>query len=186
MDRLETPRLILRPFRDEDRDDLYAYARDPRVGPPAGWPPHKSPQESLEIIRTVFAAPRTFAMELRETGRVVGSAGLVDQHHPELPGRDDELGYALSAAYWGRGLATEAAEALLRWSFEDLGLDTVWCVHYEGNQRSRRVMEKCGFRFQFSREADVPLLGERRLEHHWALATGEWLARRGEREEAGR
>ena len=47
-------------------------------------------------------------------------------------------------------------------------------------------MEKCGFRFQFSREADVPLLGERRLEHHWALARGEWLARRGEREEAGR
>ena len=72
---LETPRLSLRPLRELDAEDLYAYARDPRVGPIAGWPIHESPEESREIIRTVFSAPNVFALELRETGRVVGSAG---------------------------------------------------------------------------------------------------------------
>ena len=52
---LETPRLLLRPFRDEDAEDVYHYARDPRVGPIAGWPPHKSLEESREVIRSVFS-----------------------------------------------------------------------------------------------------------------------------------
>ena len=47
---LETPRLRLRPFRDSDAADVYAYAKDPAVGPIAGWPPHRSEQESREII----------------------------------------------------------------------------------------------------------------------------------------
>ena len=64
---LETPRLVLRPFTPADAEDLYDYARDPRVGPIAGWSPHRSMEESREIIRTVFAAPHVFAVELRET-----------------------------------------------------------------------------------------------------------------------
>ena len=81
---LETPRLSLRPFRELDAEDLYAYARDPRVGPIAGWPIHESPEESREIIRTVFSAPNVFALELRETGRVVGSAGPVSYTHLDV------------------------------------------------------------------------------------------------------
>ena len=62
---LETRRLRLRPFRDDDAADVYDYARDPRVGPIAGWQPHTSVEESREIIRTVFSAPGVFAMELK-------------------------------------------------------------------------------------------------------------------------
>ena len=100
---LETPRLSLRPFRELDAEDLYAYARDPRVGPIAGWPIRESPEESREIIRTVFSAPNVFALELRETGRVVGSAGLVGRHPAgEISGcPDDEIGYALSPCLLG-------------------------------------------------------------------------------------
>ena len=177
MYRLETPRLILRPFRESDRDDLYAYARDSRVGPAAGWLPHRSPQESLEVIHTVFSSPKAFALELRETGRVVGSAGFMDRCHPELPGRNDELGYALAADCWGRGLAAEAARELLRWGFETLGLEIAWCAYYDGNSRSKRVIEKCGFQYQFSRKENVPLLGEERLTHHWALTYDAWRRR---------
>ena len=169
MERLETERLILRPFAAEDAADLYAYARDPEVGPAAGWPPHGSEAESLEIIRTVFSAPHVFALVLRETGHLIGSAGFVDGHRAELPGPDDELGYWVGRPWWGRGLATEAARELLRYGFEDLGLRTVWCDHYEGNGSSRRVIEKCGFVYQFSAETDVVLLGERRLTHFYAL-----------------
>ena len=66
---METDRILLRPWRDSDAGSLYKYASDPEVGPRAGWPPHKSVAESLEIIRTVFGdATNTWAIELKETG----------------------------------------------------------------------------------------------------------------------
>ena len=74
---IETPRLLLRPYRDADAADLYAYSRDPRVGVIAGWQPHRSEEESLRFLRTVFSAPDVFALELRESGRAVGSIGFV-------------------------------------------------------------------------------------------------------------
>ena len=161
---LETARLLLRPFREEDAGDVFAYASDPRVGPIAGWPAHKSPAESLEIIRTVFSAPGVFAMVLRETGRVVGSVGFVGGHpagqSPDCP--DDELGYALAPDCWGRGLVPEASEAVLEYGFTQLGLRRVWCGHYAGNWRSGRCMGKCGFRYAFARTTRVELLGEDR------------------------
>ena len=92
MQTLETERLLLRPFTDGDAADVYDYARDPRVGPNAGWTPHRSEAESLEIIRTVFAAPGVAAVVLKQTGRVIGSAGFTGRHRAELPGPDDELG----------------------------------------------------------------------------------------------
>ena len=112
---LETARLRLRPFRDSDAADVYSYARDPRVGPIAGWPPHQSVDESLEIIHIVFSTPGVFAMELKETGTVIGSVGFVGNHpageFTDCP--DDEIGYALSPAFWGRGLMPEAVDAVL-------------------------------------------------------------------------
>ena len=79
---IKTSRLLLRPFTEGDAADLYEYAKDPRVGPPAGWPPHKSAEESLEIIRTVFAAPHTFAVVDRASGKVIGSAGFTGKSRP--------------------------------------------------------------------------------------------------------
>ena len=74
---LETARTLLRPFADGDASDLYAYARDPRVGPAAGWKPHANVEESLRTIHTVFSAPNVFAIVDRESGHVVGSVGFV-------------------------------------------------------------------------------------------------------------
>ena len=122
---IKTNRLLLRPFAETDAADLYEYARDPRVGPPAGWPPHGSVGESLEVIRTVFAAPHTFAVVDKPSGRVIGSAGFTGKARPEFPAPNDELGYALSADFWGRGLMPEAVEALLRYAFSELGLAAV-------------------------------------------------------------
>ena len=172
-----TARLMLRPFRESDAADLYAYAADPRVGPVAGWPVHTSVENSREIIRTVFSSPNVFAVADRESGRVIGSAGFVGEHRTELPGPDDEIGYALNPEFWGRGLMPEAVRELLRYGFEDLGLETIWCNHYDGNENSRRVIEKCDFRLRFSQWTDVPLLGEERLTHFYALTKGEWQNR---------
>lgn len=173
---LETERLILRPFQEADAADLYEYAQDPRVGLPAGWPPHQSLEESREIIATVFSAPNTFAVVDKPSGKVIGSAGFVGRHQTLLPGPDDEIGYALSPEYWGRGLMPEAVEELLRYGFEELGLCSIWCNHWDQNQKSRRVIEKCGFRYRFTREEDEPLVGERRQICFYAWEEEEWKA----------
>lgn len=174
---LETRRLLLRPFTEEDAADLYEYAKDPRVGPAAGWPPHTGVENSREIIRTVFSAPNTFAVVDKATGKVIGSSGFVNTHREGVPKPDDEIGYALNPAFWGRGLIPEAVEKLLEYGFRELGLAAVWCSHYAGNQKSRRVIEKCGFLPRGSAEENVPLLGERRTALLYALTREEWAAR---------
>ncbi len=174
---LETPRLVLRPFTLADAEDLYDYARDPRVGPIAGWSPHRSVEESREIIRTVFAAPHVFAVELRETGRVVGSVGLVGRHpmgdHPNCP--DDEAGYSLRPDLWGRGLMPEAMKAVLDYSFTQIAIKRVWCGHVAGNWRSARVIQKCGFHYCTSR---TERHGEQdKLIYYYVLTGEDWRER---------
>lgn len=169
--------MILRPFSVLDTGDVYAYAQDPRVGPIAGWPAHRSYFESWDIVRTVFSQPGVFAMELRENRKVVGSVGFVGrQPIPNCPG-DDEIGYALSHAYWGRGLMPEAVEAVLRWGFQDLGMDRIWCGHYAGNWRSRKVIRKCGFRYAFSFTENLALLREDRLTYQYIQTREDWRER---------
>ncbi len=78
---METSRIILRPWRDSDADILYKWASDPDVGPRAGWAPHKSVEESLEVIRTVFKdATNTWAIELKETGKAIGAITIEVWH----------------------------------------------------------------------------------------------------------
>ena len=174
---LETERLRLRPFREDDAADVYAYARDSRVGPIAGWPPHGSVEESRQIIRTVFSAPGTFAMELRESGQVIGSVGFVGRCPAGDPAWEDEIGYALGYRWWGRGLVPEAVEAVLACGFTRRGLRRVWCGHYGGNWRSARVIGKCGFAYRFSRTEAVPLLGQTRQCCYYAQTKEAWRER---------
>lgn len=171
---LETPRLLLRPFEERDAADLYAYAKDPEVGLPAGWAPHESQAESLEIIRTVFSVPHVFAVVEKASGRVVGSAGFVERYRKQLPGPDDEIGYALSRAYWGRGYMPEVVAALLEYGFQERGLNTIWCACYDFNQKSRRVMEKCGFTYRLSERQWVETLDIECKDLQYAMTREEW------------
>ena len=173
---LETPRLLLRPWQEADAEECYRYAKDPLVGPIAGWPVHTSVENSRQIIRDVLSTPETYAIVLKETGLPIGSVGL---HHNDLAERDDELelGYWLGVPYWGRGIVPEAARELLRHAFEDLGLARVWCACYDGNAKSRRVQEKLGFTYQWTTQnVPVPLLGETRTGHVSLLTREDWLA----------
>ena len=131
-------------------------------------------EESRQIIGTVFSAPNVFAVVDKASGRVIGSAGFVGRHQTMLPGPDEEIGYALSPEFWGLGLIPEAVRELLRYGFEDLGLAAIWCGHYDFNDKSRRVVEKCGFRWRFTNRAWVELMGEERTELHYALTREEW------------
>ena len=108
-----TERLALRPWRETDAEDLYRYASDERVGPPAGWPAHKSVEESREIIRTVFSRDSVYAVTLKGAGRAVGCIGLLAgaQYNFPLAPDEGELSYWLGVPFWGRGLIPEAARA---------------------------------------------------------------------------
>ena len=143
IERLETERLILREFRESDAEDVYEYARDPEVGPNAGWKPHESLDESRNVLKYFIESGEVWAIEDKATHKVIGSIGL---HKREREGYtfDRELGYALSRAYWGRGLMTEAASAIVDYAFAH-GVKTLLVAHFDFNDRSRRVIEKLGF-----------------------------------------
>lgn len=176
---LETDRLIMRPWEEADAEDLYRYAKDPDVGPIAGWPPHTSVENSREIIRDVFSAPETYAVVLKETGKPIGSIGLLFGENGTEPllENEAELGYWVGKPYWGRGLIPEAARELIRYGFEDLELQCLWCVCDDSNDKSKRVMEKCGFVFDhIERGLPCELMGDIRDEHFTALSRAQWEA----------
>ena len=145
---LRTSRLILRPWRQTDLEDFYAYASVPGVGPMAGWKPHANREESQRILDRFISGRKTFALEYR--GRVVGSLGVErydEEQYPECAAqRVRALGFVLAKDCWGRGLMPEAANAVIRWLFQEMDLDLILCGHFLWNRQSLRVQEKCGFR----------------------------------------
>ena len=148
---IDTGRIILRRWSMSDLDDFYEYCKDPDVGPWAGWKPHESIEESRERLRD-WVKPENeelkFALELKETGKVIGSIGIeVDGHRRNMPGCKS-LGYVLGKEYWGRGLMTEAVHAAIDYAFRDMKLRMLSINHYPANQRSKRVIEKSGFRYE--------------------------------------
>ena len=175
---LTTERLLLRPWETTDAESLYEYAKDPDVGPIAGWPPHQSVEESRRIIETVFAAPESYAICERENGIAIGAIALKMGDATDMTDRADEceLGYWLGKPFWGRGYMPEAAAELIRHAFEDLAMHAVWCGYYEGNLKSKRVQEKLGFIYNHTHPAvPVPLMGETRVGITNRLTKEEWL-----------
>ena len=147
---IETPRLILRPWQGTDLEDFYEYARVDGVGQMAGWLPHKDLEESRQILSMFIAEKKTLALELKENRKVIGSIGLETRDADlgitaKLMGR--EIGYVLNKDYWGRGLMPEAVKAVIDYCFSELGFDWLTCGHFIRNGQSRRVVEKCGFRY---------------------------------------
>jgi len=147
----ETPRLTLRPFTAEDLHDFNAYASVPGVGEAAGWPHHKSLEESKKILDMFIEQKANLSLWHKADGKVIGSLGLHKSWTDEL---DDykhlsayEMGYVLSKDYWGQGLVVEAARTVIGYLFDELKLDAISICHFQENAQSRRVIEKLGFEF---------------------------------------
>lgn len=176
--RLDTARLLLRPWREDDAEELYRYAKDPAVGPAAGWPPHTSVENSREIIRGVLSEPITWAVVWKETGLPIGSMSLMVDGTcgRKLAENEAEIGYWLGVPYWGKGLIPEAVRRVQRYAFETLGMARLWCAYFDGNEKSKRVQEKCGFVYHHTVwQVECPLLGEVRTEHYTVLTREAWL-----------
>ena len=155
MKTLRTKHLLLRPWEITDAEALYAQAHNPIIGKRCGWNPHKSVEESREIIEVVLSKPHSFA---------IGSIGLLLQGESNLPiGENEaEIGFWLGEDFWGKGYVTEATLRVLQYAFEQLNLTQLWASAYEENIASQRVLEKCGFRYHHTLEDFLfPLIGER-------------------------
>ena len=148
---LETDRLIIREWSEMDLEDFFDYAKVDGVGQMAGWNPHTSIQESKTILEMFINEKMTFALELKENHKVIGSLGLetlsllLRDEYENLVGR--ELGYVLSKEYWGKGLMPEAVNRVIKFCFEQENYDYLMCSHFVINSQSKRVIEKSGFRF---------------------------------------
>jgi RimJ/RimL family protein N-acetyltransferase len=165
---LKTDRLILRPWKEEDAHELYKYAKDQRVGPAAGWPVHTDAQNSLQIIKDVLSAEETYAVVLKGENLPIGSIGLMigEKSNITIEKDEGEIGYWLGVPYWGYGIIPEAVKEIMRHGFEDMGLKAIWCGYYDGNEKSWRVQEKCGFKYHHTKkEVKLKLIDEIRTEH---------------------
>ena len=148
---IKTERLVIREWQLSDLDAFYKYASVPGVGECAGWKHHENKEESLERLNKFIKEKHVFAIAEKETNTVIGSLGV------EFYGQEDkltefdgykgrEIGFVLNKDYWGRGIMTEAVKALIDYLFNVLDFDFLLCGHYDFNDRSKRVQEKCGFK----------------------------------------
>lgn len=172
-----TERLILRPWKESDAEILYEYAKNPEVGPIAGWPVHTSVEDSLNIIKNVLSAPETYAVCLKEDNIAIGSVGLIPPMQSHMKAAEDEIeiGYWIGVPFWGKGYIPEAVRRLQKYAFENLGCSAMWCGYYEGNEKSKRCQEKCGFVYHHTEEnKPCALMGDVRTEHFTKLTKEQW------------
>lgn len=179
-DRLETERLILRDFRLEDTEAVHAYGSDPEVTAYMPWGPN-SPEDTAAFMARALEQQATWprldlglAIELKAEARVVGSIAL---HLRDIPNATVELGYVLRRDLWGRGLVSEAAEAVVAMGF-GLGLHRIAAACDARNVGSYRVMEKLGMRREGLLQQDRLIRGAWRDTYVYALLAQEWTGRR--------
>lgn len=158
---LRTERLTLRAMRASDDTDMYEYASDPRVTEYLLWDVHPDQFYTARYLDYVVRHYRTgeftdWAVTVTETGKMIGTCGFtrIDMEHSV-----GEVGYVLNPAFWGKGIAAEAVRAVIEFGFERLALHRIEAKFMRGNERSLRVMEKCGMKFEGYRRESMRIKG---------------------------
>ena len=139
--------ITLRPWEEKDAEDLYNLAKNPNIGPNAGWTPHKSVEESLNVIKNIFSRKETYAIIYEK--KIVGCVGLL--FYPNFQhdwGKDSaQIGYWVGEEYQNRGICTKASKILIQRAFKDLNVKAIYATYYIDNLKSKRVLEKLGFKY---------------------------------------
>ena len=168
---LRSERLLLRPFRFDDVDDVFAYATDPEWGRHLPVPvPYTRPDAEEFVARCILADPENrLEWAVVHEGTVSGGVTLITQ----LPGTA-ELGYSIARPLWGQGLTTEGAQAVIAYGFEELGLTRIQAYADIRNAGSWRVMEKLGMQREGLLRSNRVVHGERTDDVIYALLREEW------------
>ena len=179
-DTLETERLKLRPWSTADSDELYSLASDPSVGPNAGWTPHPDSEHSRNVIDNYLSMPGTFAVIEKSSGRIAGCMALKFGNGCNIPldPADTEIGFWIGKDFWNKGYATEAAQRVIEYAFDELACSKVWCLCLEANVACIRVQEKLGFLFRRTEDVYNTSYGTRCMrvsflsDDRWRIMTG--------------
>ena len=182
---LATKRLVLRGLRVADSYDMYEYARRSDVTRYLTWNPHPNREytkESLEYILTRYRAGEFFdwAVIWHEDGepgdKMIGTCGFT---RFDYSNNSAEIGYVINPEFRGRGIAGEAARRVIRFGFEDLGLNRIEARYMDGNIASRKVMEKLGMKYEGTMRGALRLGNEYRDVGVCALLYDEYNRWRG-------
>ena len=147
---LQTPRLVLRKLEITDAEAIFAYASDPQVATYTLWEAHRSIDDTYAYLNNhVFELYRSgqgmdWGIIAKESNKLIGTCGLYNTPTH----RRAEIGYALSRAYWGQGLMTEAAKSAIAFGFHVMQLQRVQGYCAVENVGSARVLEKAGMQFE--------------------------------------
>ena len=158
---LHTPRLILRRIKRTDIDDIFDYAHNPETSKFLLWYPHETKGDTRFYFHNVdkrYKAAEFFdwAIEEKNSCRMIGTCGFTAIHEID---RKAEVGYVINPRYMGNGYATEAVMRVLEFAFFDLGLERVEARYIIGNDKSRRVMEKCFMKYEGTQRHSVMAKG---------------------------
>ena len=173
---IDTPRLTLRKMRMSDAPDVYRYAKDPEVARHVLWEAHKSMWETRAYIRYMLwqyrsGLPSSWAIELKETGQVVGTIGYMSYNADNAT---VEVGYSLAREQWSKGLMTEALNAVIGETFRALDMHRIEAMHFTDNPASGRVMEKCGMLHEGHLRGRVCCKGVFRDVEMWGMVRKDW------------
>lgn len=175
---IETERLRIRKLSEADAEDMFAYASDSEVTRHLIWNTHESIEDTLLFIRSTLSAyssgePGTWGIEFRETGKLIGTIGL---HNWKPESRRIETGYVISKELWGRGIVPEALSAVIKLIFEKTDINRIEAYHFTGNEKSGRVMEKCGMKYEGTLREYVYCKGSFRDVRQYSILKREYIS----------
>lgn len=159
---METGRLILRAFTENDVEDIYEYASDEEVAAFLVWDPHKTRDDTYDFLnmsKEIFHNSDNidWGIELKEEGKLIGAISIRKWNDANRCG---DIGYVLSKKYWNKGFATEALRAVIRYGFEKLNVNRLEAHCDEINSASYRVMEKAGMKYEGTLRQKVFIKGK--------------------------
>lgn len=150
MERLETPRLILRRWRTTDVGDLFDIMKSPTVLM-GGWKPHTNMNITAEALSGYINNDERWAVELKSNSKVIGSVRVYpDTNRGKFYA--ESINYVLSEEYRGNGYMTEAVRRIIKYLFEEMNVDLISAFHYPDNIKSKKVLENCGFEYEITIE----------------------------------
>jgi len=168
---LETKRLILRGITIKDTADMYEYSQDLAVTKYLLWKEHQSQNETkshISFLEKKYASGEFYdwGITLKETGKFIGTVGFSDINTDHRRG---EIGYVLNPAFWNKGIAAEAAAAVIEFGFFDLDLNRIEARHMDGNNASAAVMKKCGMTYDGTLEKYMFVKNEFKTIHVYSV-----------------
>ena len=180
---LKTERLTLRKMSPSDADDMYEYAKRADVTRFLLWSEHPSRSYTAEYLRYIkrrysMGEFYDWAIVENESGKMIGTCGFT---RFDPPHNSAEIGYVLNPEYHRRGYATEAAERVMRYGFEELSLHRIEAKFMEGNDASLRVMEKLGMSFEGYKRDGMYVKNRYRNIGACSILEEEWKNKYGEK-----